>query len=932
MTDSARPPVRWKRQQRGAFSEAGKRRRRCRPQLEWLETRMAPATLNLPTLQSETSVAVDDSGKHVVIGYNDFRQISGNPARVSGFMYSDDGGATLIDGGQLPSPGNQSIGATLYPQIFGDPEVKYLGGSNFVYASIMVRTIQATPSSPVRAVQTMSVHVSTDYGHSWTGPYEVTAATNPNGAFDGLGRPRDAADKEFLGVDPDTGRVMMSWSNFTPFSSGGVEISTTYSDNVLSGAPTWSTYQVVRDNVEDGQSSVPRFAGNGLPYAYIAWRTFPSIYGRNVAFARSLDNGATWQPAITVTSDFLDMDQALGNDRASTSPSLAVDNTGGKYANSVYLVYANNNNGDGSDIAFQRSVDFGQTWSTPILLNARPGADRSQWFPWVTVDRNTGRVYVMYYDQGIATSGDLTEVTYTYSDDGGTTWSKPQPLSERPFHAAYGNDTSQPNMGDYIQSVAQAGQLYAIYAATKRPPLGFFDGQNTANPTSMTVPDVYLTTTRSRKTVNVNLGAVSSTDSGGNGYIDPGEIVTLTLPLRNYVTNPLNASTVTNVSAKLISNTPGVTVLGGGSSAYPSIAAGATASNLSAYQIQVSAGFVPGTLIELSLQVTGPGNAERILPFTLFTGTPSPTALFAEDFEGVAPGTLPSGWTTSHAGGANTVPWTTTNTFTGSNAAFHQNAEDGPSLGAATRFERLFSPLIVIPSVSDYVTIEFDVKYNTEDDPNFNILAYDGFLLRITDFTAGRTLRSVLVDAFADEFTTGPFDGYAKHFPRSGNPAYFQDMSAWAGDSGGVLHVRMRLPGMAGSTIQLRFEYTQDGIGVAAGAAGVSVDNIVINNVVLTAGGLAPLYASADAARLLAPTAPVPVAPTATTLAARQEALAELMTVLVSLERRSDGDAAAVAAGVHAAPPRADALDAALASLFASPSSAFTGVLGADIV
>src|SRR6185436_18341615 len=104
------------------------------------------------------------------------------------------------------------------------------------------------------------------------------------------------------------------------------------------------------------------------------------------------------------------------------------------------------------------------------------------------------------------------------------------------------------------------------------------------------------------------------------------------------------------------------------------------------------------------------------------------------------------------------------------------NANDG---GGNTRFERLFSPLIVIPPGAEYVTIYFDVCYDAEDDPNFNILAYDGFLLRVTDFTPGRLLRSELVEAFEDEFTTGSFEHYPKHFPRNSSAAYFQDMSAW---------------------------------------------------------------------------------------------------------------------------------------------------------
>jgi hypothetical protein len=98
----------------------------------------------------------------------------------------------------------------------------------------------------------------------------------------------------------------------------------------------------------------------------------------------------------------------------------------------------------------------------------------------------------------------------------------------------------------------------------------------------------------------------------------------------------------------------------------------------------------------------------------------------------------------------------------------------------------------------------------------------------------------VLIEAFADEFTTGSFFHYPKHFPRSGNPAYFEDMSAWAGDSGGFRHVRLRLPGMAGSTAQLRFEFTQDEFATCADVrpghtCGVAVDNLIVRSVRSTA-------------------------------------------------------------------------------------------------
>src|SRR4029077_19273749 len=116
--------------------------------------------------------------------------------------------------------------------------------------------------------------------------------------------------------------------------------------------------------------------------------------------------------------------------------------------------------------------------------------DRAQWFPWVTVDTATGRVYVFYYDQGIATAGDLSETTVQFSDGGGASGSRPMPLTDRPFHAAYGNDTGQPNLGDYNQAVAQGGELFAVWAGN--PPIvglaGGPDGR--VNSASFSVPDL----------------------------------------------------------------------------------------------------------------------------------------------------------------------------------------------------------------------------------------------------------------------------------------------------------------------------------------------------------------------------------------------------------------------------------------------------------
>jgi hypothetical protein len=794
--------------------------------------------------QAEVSIAVDSSGQHVVIGFNDTRGFALNPTSVSGYMYSDDGGVTFIDGGQLPSPGNDTIGATRLPQIFGDPEIKYLGSCNFVYASIMIKKFSAT-----KTVQTMAVHRSTDCGHTWTGPFEVTSATNPNGLTTASGTPRDAADKEFMDVDPDTSRVILSWTNFTPAAAGGVEIASTYSDNILTATPpTWTPRAIVAATTADGQSSIPRFAAHGSTNAYVAWRRFPfpgSFFGNGntIGFSRSTDNGATWSAPINLGPEFFTMDQVLGNDRVHTAPGLAVDTSSSRYAGNVYVVYADNDNHDGADVVFQRSTDSGLTFTAPLRLDSRPGSDRAQWFPWVTVDSSTGRIWVFYYDQGIATSGDRTETTATFSDDGGSHWSPPTPLTDRPFQAGWGNDTGQPNLGDYNQAVAQNGELFSAYALASRPPLGFVDGQPSS---SLTVPDISFrrapeqgnggsAVSRPIPTLPLNLASVAATDSGGNGGIDPGETVNLKLTIRNYVTNPLNAEKVNGTTARLSTTTPGVTVTQD-QSPYTNMDGGETSVNKKDFVLQISPSFVPGTPIELVLTLRSSKQRDTTLLYTLRTGTPVPTTLISENFNSAAPGTLPAGWTAAHAGGSNVVPWTTSSSFCGttSNGAFHVNANDAPD---PTRFERLFSPAFVVPASAEYVTVDFDVCYDTEDDPNFNIQAFDGLLLRVTDLTPGRLLRSVLVEAFQDEFTTGNFEGYPKHFPRNSNPNYFQDMSAWSGDSHGFKHVHLRLPGMAGSSAQLRFEFTQDGGAICSDvrpghSCGVIVDNVVVKSVV----------------------------------------------------------------------------------------------------
>jgi len=148
-----------------------------------------------------------------------------------------------------------------------------------------------------------------------------------------------------------------------------------------------------------------------------------------------------------------------------------------------------------------------------------------------------------------------------------------------------------------------------------------------------------------------------------------------------------------------------------------------------------------------------------------------------------------------------------------------------------------------------------------EDDLFFNIQAFNGFFLRLTNTTTKKVVISALAEAFAEEFTTDGFFHYPKHLPRNSSTRYFEDMSCWAGDSSGFKHVRMKFPGdggLAGARVQLRFEFTQDSSFNCANVrpghqCGVMVDNVVVRSVVsdqadlrLTKSASAPSVTTGD--------------------------------------------------------------------------------------
>jgi len=155
---------------------------------------------------------------------------------------------------------------------------------------------------------------------------------------------------------------------------------------------------------------------------------------------------------------------------------LVWDATGGPFNNRIYLVYTDetvNENND-TEIYVRTSTDDGGTWTAPVRVNDDPlGPIRSQFLPYIVLDRTTGTVAVGFHDcrndNGVPGPGgtnnipnDDAEYYGTFSTDGGATWAPNTRLS-----GGFSNATASGNgvdYGDYVGLDAHAGKLYTVWA------------------------------------------------------------------------------------------------------------------------------------------------------------------------------------------------------------------------------------------------------------------------------------------------------------------------------------------------------------------------------------------------------------------------------------------------------------------------------------
>jgi len=298
-----------------------------------------------------------------------------------------------------------------------------------------------------------------------------------------------------------------------------------------------------------------------------------------------------------------------------------------------------------------------------------------------------------------------------------------------------------------------------------------------------------------------------------NGFIDPGETVTVNLTLKN-----IGGVKTTNLVATLVADA-GV-LLPSDPQTYGIV--GASGGTLTR-SFSFTANGACGANLVATLQLADGPTSLGTVPYTFPLG--KPLSALSESFDGVSAPALPAIWSTSIS--SNGVAWVTSTAARddGANSAFAAE----PALPGVTE---LVSPQFSIDTTK--ALLSFRNNYNTEVDPLINDRAYDGGVLEIKIGTNNFT--DVLVAG--GTFVSG---GYTRTLDAT-NDNPIAGRRVWSGNSGGFITSAVALPSnAAGQMIQLKWRFGTD-TGNAEGGFGWYIDKVQVTD------GAACCISSADLA------------------------------------------------------------------------------------
>ena len=398
---------------------------------------------------NEPSIAINPNNPlEMVIGWRQFDNIASD-FRQAGFAYTIDGGRTWINNGPLE------------PEVFrSDPVLGVDNNGTFYYNSLSVDDL-----SSLSGFET-DIFRSTTIGEWDEGAF----------AFGG--------DKQWMAIG------QLGEGNVRVFNRWSISFS------ACAGDFTYS---------RDGGESYESCSSTGEP-SYLGTmaigpegRLYSAGYGSNetVSILRYDDALRTTDLQVSHSSSI----QHLGSfarSRAGVNPAgllgqveIEVNHAEGPYHGEVYVLNTADDifRTDFSDVLFAKSSDFGETWSALKRINDDNSIIADQWFGTMSVAPN-GRIDVFWLDNRENEGEPISALYYSFSMDGGETWSENERLS--PFFNSRIGWPQQMKMGDYFHSLSDDGGAHIAWAGTFNGEQDVYYGYAIPNLTTSSEEETYV--------------------------------------------------------------------------------------------------------------------------------------------------------------------------------------------------------------------------------------------------------------------------------------------------------------------------------------------------------------------------------------------------------------------------------------------------------
>ena len=265
-------------------------------------------------------------------------------------------------------------------------------------------------------------------------------------------------DKPWMALDerrnsPYQGRLYLAWTEFDRYESHSIydssRIRFAFSDN---HGDTFSEPVVVSDtsgDCVDGDSTVEgaTMAVTRKGVVLLCWAARGKIY-----LDRSSDGGKTWgkDQVIAVQHDGW-AQEISGLMRTNSMPFIGTDSKGG-----LYIVWGDKRHGN-YDVFYCYSGNGGISWGPEIKLNNDGNGKTDQHMPHLSIDRRSGKAYVVFYDRRHSTENVFMDVYLAELYKGKVL------RQVRVTNHAAAPAGSEEFFGDYIAVSAEAGQIAAAY-------------------------------------------------------------------------------------------------------------------------------------------------------------------------------------------------------------------------------------------------------------------------------------------------------------------------------------------------------------------------------------------------------------------------------------------------------------------------------------